>query len=324
MARKEIPASPLKRQFRLWFASFVLVCYIVFHVLVPNVERIGSMQGSYTILLFVVLGIFIVFDVIGLFVEPLGRRMIYWSYFCGGVFIVLGIYEAVTLKAALLPLPYFPSPPKIFEAFVSDGGELFVHFLSSIRLLLIGYVIGTAVGIVNGVAMGVFRGVYYWVNPIFRFIGPVPAVALVPVAMILAPTSYMAAVFIIAFAVWYPVTVMVWSAITEIDQKYFEVARTLGGGRSFEMLHVVLPAIAPSVFFGMYMGFCYSFATLIVAEMLGVGSGLGFYMQSQMDWSAYYAMYAALLLIAVLCSGMIWLLFRIRGLVLRWSEETAL
>ncbi len=64
------------------------------------------------------------------------------------------------------------------------------------------------------------------------------------------------------------------------------------------------------------MGLGNSFAVLVVAEMLGVKAGLGWYLQWAQGWAAYANMYAALLLMAFLCSGLITLLFRLRDRLL--------
>ena len=76
----------------------------------------------------------------------------------------------------------------------------------------------------------------------------------------------------------------------------------------------------PHVFVGLFMGLGTSFAVLIVAEMLGVKAGLGWYLQWAQGWAAYANMYAALLIMAFLCSGLITLLFRLRDRLLSWQK----
>ena len=59
---------------------------------------------------------------------------------------------------------------------------------------------------------------------------------------------------------------------------------------------------------------------LVTAEMMGVKAGLGWYLQWAQGWAAYANMYAALLVMAVLCSGLITLLFTVRDRVLSWHQ----
>ncbi len=76
----------------------------------------------------------------------------------------------------------------------------------------------------------------------------------------------------------------------------------------------------PSVFVGLFMGLGASFAVLTVAEMMGVKAGLGWYLQWAQGWAAYANMYAALLVMAGMCTGLITLLFRARSKLLSWQK----
>ena len=68
------------------------------------------------------------------------------------------------------------------------------------------------------------------------------------------------------------------------------------------------------------MGLGNSFAVLVIAEMLGVKAGLGWYLQWAQGWAAYANMYAALLIMALIFSGLITLLFRVRDRLLAWQK----
>ncbi|MNE64565.1 hypothetical protein D3C80_1599840 [compost metagenome] len=65
-----------------------------------------------------------------------------------------------------------------------------------------------------------------------------------------------------------------------------------------------------------------AFSVLVVAEMIGVKAGIGFYLQWAQGWAAYANMYAALLLMALLCSGLISGLFLLRDRLLAWQKGT--
>jgi len=179
---------------------------------------------------------------------------------------------------------------------------------------------GAAVGFLTGVSIGWSRSVGYWVHPILRFIGPLPATAWLPIAFFTFPSSWSASTFLIALATGFPVTVLTWSGVASVSNAYYDVARTLGAKPSFLVLKVAIPAALPHVFVGLFMGLGSSFAVLVVAEMIGVKAGLGWYLQWAQGWAAYANMYAALLLMAFLCSGLITLLFRLRDRLLSWQK----
>jgi NitT/TauT family transport system permease protein len=234
--------------------------------------------------------------------------------------LFLATWEAVTAKLGLLPLPFFPPPQAIVEVVIDDWGRLAAGIFASARLLATGYFLGAAVGFVTGVAIGWSRLAGYWIHPVLRFIGPLPATAWLPLAFFVFPSSFSASIFLIALATGFPVTVLTWSGVAGVNSAYYDIARTLGASQRFLVLKVAIPAAMPHVFVGLFMGLGNSFAVLVVAEMLGVKAGLGWYLQWAQGWAAYANMYAALLLMAFLCSGLITLLFRVRDRLLSWQK----
>ncbi|WP_035669104.1 ABC transporter permease [Bradyrhizobium liaoningense] len=234
----------------------------------------------------------------------------------------LTVWEVATAKFAWLPLPFFPPPQAIIEVYTDDLPKLLDSVFASVKLQLGGYLIGATVGFLTGVSIGWSRAVGYWVHPILRFIGPLPATAWLPIAFFTFPSSWSASTFLIALATGFPVTVLTWSGVASVSNAYYDVARTLGAKPSFLVLKVAIPAALPHVFVGLFMGLGSSFAVLVVAEMIGVKAGLGWYLQWAQGWAAYANMYAALIVMSLLCSGAITLLFSIRDRLLVWQKGT--
>ncbi|WP_294904382.1 ABC transporter permease [Tatumella sp. UBA2305] len=236
--------------------------------------------------------------------------------------VLLSSWQILTAKLLVLPVPFFAPPQALLQVFHDDWPRLLDSLYHSLSLLLSGVLLGTLFGFIAGLAIGWSPRVGYWMHPLLRVLGPLPATALLPLCFFLFPTSHEASVFLIALATWFPVTVLTWSGVASIDQAWYDVARTLGGNSRFLILRVAIPAALPSVFVGLFMGLGASFSVLIVAEMVGVKSGIGFYLQWAQGWAAYSNMYAALILMALLCSGLISLLFAVRNRVLRWQKGT--
>jgi sulfonate transport system permease protein len=254
------------------------------------------------------------------FLGPAGpalRRRTPWLVALG---LFLTVWELATAKFGWLPLPFFPPPQSILEVYTDDLPKLLDSVFASVKLQLGGYVIGATVGFLTGVSIGWSRSVGYWVHPVLRFIGPLPATAWLPIAFFTFPSSWSASTFLIALATGFPVTVLTWSGVASVSSAYYDVARTLGAKPSFLVLKVAIPAALPHVFVGLFMGLGSSFAVLVVAEMIGVKAGLGWYLQWAQGWAAYANMYAALIVMSLLCSGAITLLFRARDHLLVWQK----
>jgi NitT/TauT family transport system permease protein len=229
-------------------------------------------------------------------------------------------WEAVTAQLEWLPRPFFAPPQALIAVFFDDLPRLSSSVGHSFVLLAYGYGLGALTGFVVGVSIGWSRAVGYWLHPVLRLIGPLPATAWLPLAFFFFPSSFSASVFLIALATGFPVAVLTWSGVAGVNKAFYDVARTLGAKPSFLILRVAIPAALPNVFVGLFMGLGASFSVLIVAEMMGVKAGLGWYLQWAQGWAAYSNMYAALLVMALMCSGLITLLFKLRDRLLSWQK----
>jgi NitT/TauT family transport system permease protein len=246
------------------------------------------------------------------------RRFSPWLAALAGYFL---FWEIVTAKAGLLVPPYWAAPQLLITDFRSDHAILLESLWASFRLLMEGFVIGASVGFAVGVAMGWSKRVNYWMNPILRTLGPIPPVCLVPILFVAMPSTELASMLLIALATWFPVTVLTFSGVNSVNRQYYDVASTLGASNRFLVWRVAIPAALPSVSLGLFMGLGMTFPTLIVAEMLGVKHGLGWYIQWQQNWSDYPKMYVAICIMIVLCSGLFALLFYARRKVLAWQQD---
>ncbi|TDT62280.1 ABC transporter permease [Fonticella tunisiensis] len=234
--------------------------------------------------------------------------------------LFLSLWEIVTSKLSLLPLPYFPPPGQVVDVIITDRKMLLISTFYSLRMLVAGYLLGAFSGLITGTMIGWNKRLNYWIGPLQKIIGPIPATAWIPIAMTIFPTSFSASVFILGLSVWFPVTVMTSSGIANVQKSYFEVAQTLGAGKPYLIFRVALPAALPNIFIGLFMGLGTSFVTLIVAEMLGVKAGLGWYINWAQGWAEYKKVYASLGVMSLLFSTIITLLFKVRDRILIWQR----
>ncbi|WP_205678671.1 ABC transporter permease [Aquisphaera insulae] len=240
----------------------------------------------------------------------------------GAGILLLAAWDLVTLKFAVMALPYFPGPDMVLTGMIEDRAILAESAYRSLLLLLTGYFAGVAAGLVSGVLIGWSRTVRYWGMPLMKLVGPIPATAYVPLAMALFSNAFVSGSALIAMAVWFPMTMLTSSGIANVPNSYLDVARTLGASRRYLVFRVAIPAAMPSVFLGLFMGLGASFLTLIVAETVGVRSGLGWYLKWQQGYVEYAKVYAALLIMAAFFSSLMSLLFAVRDRVLAWQKGT--
>ena len=238
----------------------------------------------------------------------------------GGAVLISAIWEFVTACMEWLPLPYFPAPEAVMAALVSDRVLLFDSTWHSLVLLLSGYALGTIIALITGVTIGWFPHARYWGMPLLKIVGPIPATAWIPLAMVLSPSAFSSAVGLVALAVWFPVTMLTASGISNTPASYLDVARTLGAGQAYLIFRVAIPAAMPNIFIGLFMGLGASFLTLVVAETVGVKSGLGWYVSWAQGWAEYGKVYGALVIMAAFFSTIMTVLFKVRDRVLVWQK----
>ncbi|MDR0635266.1 MAG: ABC transporter permease subunit [Azoarcus sp.] len=234
--------------------------------------------------------------------------------------LILALWEILTAKTGALPPPFFAPPSSLIDAYANDYARLADSTYNSLKLLLEGVLWGAAVGFTVGISIGWSRAISYWVHPLLRFLGPLPPTALLPIAFFFFPSSHAASVFLIALATGFPVAILTWSGVAGVNKAYYDVARTMGASEWFLIFRVAIPAALPQVFVGLFMGFGSSFVVLIVAEMMGVKSGLGWYLTWAQGYASYVNMYAALIVMTVIFSSLISLLFAVRDRVLVWQK----
>ncbi len=234
--------------------------------------------------------------------------------------MLLVAWDIATYRTAALPLPFFPWIDRILNVFIADWSVLIISVLYSLRLLILGYIIGGAVGIMMGVWIGWSSKASFWIFPALRIIGPIPAVAWIPIVLMLAPTTLAGSVFLIALAVWFPTALMTMSGVSGVRNAYLEVARTLGSSQRSLIMQVALPAALPSVFLGMFQGIGVACVTLISAEMIGVKAGIGWYISSATGWMEYDKVFAGIILILITFTLVITLIFKVRDRFLSWQK----
>jgi NitT/TauT family transport system permease protein len=237
-----------------------------------------------------------------------------------GAFGAFAVWDLITLKFALMRLPYFPGPDMVFQGLLDDRVLLLDSAYCSLKLLFSGYFIGVSAGVVCGVLMGWFLNIRYWGTPIMKFLGPIPATALVPLAMVLFTNAFLSGTALIAWAVWFPVTMLTTSGIANVPVSYLDGARTLGANRLYLIFRVAIPSAMPSIFVGLFMGLLVSFLALMVAETVGVKNGLGYYLKWRQNVGEYSKVYADIVIMSVFFSSLLTLLFKVRDWVLVWQK----
>lgn len=231
---------------------------------------------------------------------------------------VLLAWTLLTGKLAVLDPQLWPSPGRVLGVILADREELGRGMAASLRRLALGYGLGLGVAIPLGLLVGWHRPLFQVVNPVTKFVAPIPPNVYIPYALVLFPDLESAGVFIVFLGVFWPVFANTVAGVHGVDRRYVEAARTLGASERTILWRCVLPAALPSIFAGVLVGTMLGFIMLTVAETIGASSGLGYYLLYYKDIAAYDRVVADILVIGAWVFAWTYLTDRIQRRALRW------
>ena len=214
---------------------------------------------------------------------------------------VLGLWSLVGLSGAI-PEAIFPTPWSVWLATVEmwDNGSLQSDLRVSLGRAGIGFVIGATLGVFLGLLTGRVALVRTLLNPFLNLLRPIPAIALVPVAIVWFGIGEGSKYFVVSYTVFLTVWFNTHHGMQYVPETYLRAARSLGATRLREFLTVVLPAAAPHIFAGIRLGVALAFLSLVAAELSGASSGLGFRLQEARQYVRTDRMSSLLIILGIL------------------------
>jgi NitT/TauT family transport system permease protein len=198
-----------------------------------------------------------------------------------------------------------PSPAKVLEEAIAlfASPAYYVHILASLERIWLGFGIATALGVGLGLCIGWFRVAEDTLMPPIELLRPIPAVAWVPMAIMLWPTERSSIVFITTLGAFFPIVLNTIHGVERIDPQLVRAATSLGAGRAAIFREVVIPGALPSIVTGLSVGMGVSWICLISAEMISGQFGVGYF-----TWVAYGIVKYAQIVVGMLTIGVLGML----------------
>lgn len=297
---------------------------ILEYLLIPD-NSPNDQPQNYLILLCALILAYIIYQIICIIKRIKGDKatidkMRFRAPLFSALFLLLAGYDYLTLKTGVLTQPFVPCMNYIITIALEDYQYLIQCTLHTLRLLFLGYFIGVILGLITGITCGYSEKVRYWINPIIKFLGPIPTSTWIPIIMVVATSLFGGAVFIIALGSWFAVTVASMTGISNVDKEFFDAARTLGASERQLVFRVAIPHAMPSILQGCTQAMSSACTAIMIAEMMGVKAGLGWYMTWAKAWASYDKMFAALFVICFIFTIVTKALDMIKRRVLRWQN----
>jgi len=177
-----------------------------------------------------------------------------------------------------------PSPLAVYASFTKaiHDPRFLMHVILSCRRIFIGFSLAAIVGVPLGLIMGRFRLVHEVVFPVAEVLRPIPAIAWVPMAIMLWPTNEQSIVFITFLGSFFPILINTLHGMSLVDPVLVRAAQCLGAGERAIFREVYFPASLPHIFTGLTIGMGVAWVSLIAAEMISGQYGIGYF-----TWEAY-------------------------------------
>jgi len=177
-----------------------------------------------------------------------------------------------------------PSPEQVLERAVRalSSQRFYDHVLLSCRRIFIGFALATAIAVPLGLLMGRFRRLREIVFPLVEVFRPIPAIAWVPMAIMLWPSNEESIVFITFLGAFFPILLNTLHGMRMVDGVLVRAAQCLGATEAAIFREVYFPATLPHVFTGLAVGMGVAWVSLIAAEMISGQFGIGYF-----TWEAY-------------------------------------
>ena len=215
-----------------------------------------------------------------------------------------------------------PSPLAVYDSFTKaiHDPKFLMHILLSCRRIFIGFSLAAIVGVPLGLIMGRFKLVHEVIFPVAEVLRPIPAIAWVPMAIMLWPTNEQSIVFITFLGSFFPILVNTLHGMSLVDPVLVRAAQCLGARERSIFREVYFPASLPHIFTGLTVGMGVAWVSLIAAEMISGQYGIGYF-----TWEAYslvqYADIAlGMIAIGVLGLGSSLLIRGVGQLVMPWRS----
>ncbi len=293
---------------------------LAFDVLLPSVYPEGYREQYYPLFLRTLLVVFLALSVLSVWFPRVRQKTIHFWGLVIAAMALLTFYTYETVKTGNLLLPVMPSPDKVIGVFFEEGATIWKNFAASFSLLLQGVGLGFVAGMVYGTLMGYSRFFNYWLQPFIKVIGPVPSTAWMAIAMVLAPSSHLASVFLVALTTWFPLSVNLSGGIRGVHKVYIERAQIMGASPFRIITRVIYPAVLPNIFTGLFMGLCFSMTSLVGAETLGVQAGLGWVINYAQGWNEFDLIFSTIIIFVLMAFVLLTILFKCQKHVMKWSK----
>ncbi len=254
-----------------------------------------------------------------------------WRYFAGGkkrstcniaiiVWALFIVWEVVSTDLRLTHPVLIPIPENVFAVFVNRGDELALNVYSSMVLLVEGFLTSLVAGNILGLFVGWSPRLRETVYPIAHVLAPVPAIVFAPYLVMLLPSFKAAAVAVIFLGIFWPTLLNTILRVEAMNKNIVDSAKMLGLPTHTMIFSVLVPYTYPAVVRGLKTQLPTAMLMLVMAEMYGATSGLGYFVINYTNYANYTNVVAGIIMVGIVVTVLDFLVGLLVRKTVTWSE----
>jgi NitT/TauT family transport system permease protein len=239
------------------------------------------------------------------FFSPLARRYLVRLASLLVFVVIWQVASSNRLRLGFITFVNVPAPTEVFESLLAlaGSGKLAPHLGSSLARVFSGYALAAIAGVGLGLAIARFRLAEDVFLPPLEILRPIPAVAWIPLAILMFPSAEASMIFITFTGALFPILLNTIHGVEGVDSRLIASAQSLGAGRHAILWEVILPGALPSIITGLAIGMGTSWFCLVTAEMISGQFGIGYY-----TWESYTLQNYADIVVGMLMIGLLGML----------------
>lgn len=205
------------------------------------------------------------------------RSALAWRLASFAVAAVLVALWQLIANARLVAPAFLPGPDRAWASLVRGftDGDLLAKLTGTLQHMVCGWLVASLLGIAVGALIGSSPRVRSYVTPSLEFLRPLPASAIIPVAIAFFGLSQTMTIFVIAFGAVWPMLLSTVHGFAAVEPRLYEVARALHLSRAAVIFKIGLPSASPDILAGMRISVTVALILSVVCEMLAGLDGLG-------------------------------------------------
>jgi sulfonate transport system permease protein len=192
------------------------------------------------------------------------------------VALLVALWQAIA-NATLVSSVYLPGPDRAWAALVHGltASDLGAKLLGTIEHMIEGWLLASIAGVALGALIGSSRQAGAFIGPTLEFLRPLPASAIIPLAIAIFGLSPAMALGVIAFGAIWPMLLATVHGFAAVEPRLYEVAKALHLSRAAVIFKIALPSALPDILAGLRLGLTVALILAVVCEMIAGLNGLG-------------------------------------------------